>query len=118
MAEQKEIIEDENKINTVIAPDINFKGTLKFKNSLKMKGGFHGKIDAEGHLIIGKDADITADITSKTVTIDGTVRGKIKATQKIELNKKSSTSGDIITQDLVIESGAAFNGSAIMVKEK
>lgn len=117
MAENKEIIEDENKIATVIAPDINFKGTLKFKNSLKIKGGFHGKIESEGQLIVGKDADITADILSKNVSVDGTVRGKIKATQKIELMRKSSTSGDLITQDLTIESGARFNGSAIMVKE-
>ena len=36
MAEIKEIVEDENKIDTVIAEDIEFRGTLKFKSSLKI----------------------------------------------------------------------------------
>ena len=32
MSDIKEIVEDENKIDTVIADDIDFRGTLKFKN--------------------------------------------------------------------------------------
>ena len=35
MTENNEIVEDENKIDTVIADDIEFRGKVIFKNSLK-----------------------------------------------------------------------------------
>ena len=53
MAEEKEnkvVLEDENKIDTVIADDIDFRGKLIFKNSLKIKGYIEGKIETEGKL--------------------------------------------------------------------
>jgi cytoskeletal protein CcmA (bactofilin family) len=114
MAEIKQPIEDENKIDTVIADDINFKGTLKFKNSLKLKGKFEGKIETDGHLIIGREAEVSANISAKTVAVSGIVNGKLKAKQKISLHKNSKTRGDLITPDLLMENGALFNGTCIM----
>jgi cytoskeletal protein CcmA (bactofilin family) len=114
MAENREIFEDENKIHTVIAPDIAFTGRLVFKNSLKIKGNFHGKIESEGHLIIGRDADVHADVVSQTVSISGKVKGKIRARKEIELFSNSETSGDLVTPELTIEKGARFNGTANM----
>jgi len=115
---EKEIVEDENKIDTVIADDINFKGDLKFKNSLKIKGNFEGKINTEGHLIVGREASVSADIKAKNISVSGIVHGKLKATQKIELYKKSKTSGDIIAPDLYMENGSLFNGTCIMEEKK
>ncbi len=114
MAENKEIFEDENKIHTVIAPDITFTGRLAFKNSLKIKGSFHGKIESDGHLIIGRDADVHADIVSQTVSISGNLNGKIKARKEIELFSNSQTSGDLVSPELTIEKGSRFNGTATM----
>lgn len=114
MPDIKEMVEDENKIDTVLSDDIEFTGSLKFKNSLKIKGGFRGKIESDGHLIIGREASVSADIKAGTVSISGTVNGKIKAHGKIEMFKKSRTSGDLITPDLQIESGSAFNGTCVM----
>ena len=89
----KEIVEDENKIDTVIADDIVFKGNIKFKNSLKIKGRVEGKIETDGHLIIGREATVSADINGKIVSVSGEVNGKIKASQRVELLKKSITRG-------------------------
>ena len=110
----REIIEDENKIETVIADDILFRGTIKFKSSLKIKGRMEGRIEADGHLIIGQEAVVSADINSRVVTVNGELNGKIKASQKVELMKKSITRGDIITPDISIESGSILNGTCLM----
>ena len=118
MPDIKEIVEDENKIGTVIAEDISFRGTLQFKNSLKIKGFFEGKIETDGHLIIGQEATVSADILAGVVSVNGTVKGKLKARDRIELFSKSNTSGDIITRDLYIEKGSHFNGTCIMNRDK
>ncbi len=117
MAELKEKIEDENKIDTVIAEDIHFKGTLNFKTSLKMKGKFEGKVDTDGQLIIGREATVSADIKANIVSTSGTVNGKITANSKIEFFKNSKFNGDIVTPDLQIENGSKFNGTCIMGKK-
>lgn len=114
MAEIKNMVEDENKIDTVIASDIKFKGTLKFKNSLKIKGQFEGKIETDGHLIIGREAVVSADISAKMVSVSGELNGKVKASQKISLHKNSKIRGDIIVPDLLMENGSIFNGTCIM----
>lgn len=118
MSEIKEIVEDENKIDTVIAEDIDFRGTLKFKNSLKIKGKFEGKIISDGQLIIGRESVTSADINASLVSISGTVNGKIKAAKKIELFKKSRINADLIATEIVMESGAVFNGTCIMEPEQ
>ena len=111
--DKKVIIEDENKIDTIIGEDIEFRGSLKFKNSLKVKCKFSGKIQTEGQLIIGQEANVNADINAKSISVSGNVKGKIKAQQKVELLKKSVTNADIITPDIIIESGAVFNGTCL-----
>lgn len=114
MADIKETVEDENRINTVLADDIEFTGTLKFKNSLKIKGNIKGKIETTGQLIIGREATVSAEVTAGVVSINGTLNGKINAATKVEIFKKSKTSGDMITPDLYIEPGSIFNGTCIM----
>ena len=114
MADLKETVEDENKIDTVLADDIEFTGTLKFKNSLKIKGNIKGRIETTGHLIIGREANVSAEIDAGVISISGTVNGRIKAASKIEIFKKSRTSGDIVTPDLQIDPGSLFNGTCIM----
>ncbi len=117
MDDIKEIVEDENKISTVIADDIEFRGRLVFKNSLKIKGLFEGKIETKGQLIIGQEATVSADIKANVVSVNGTVNGKIKAVQRIELFSKSTTNCDIISPELYIERGSLFNGTCIMTEK-
>ena len=118
MPATKDIVEDENKIGTVIADDIELKGRLVYKDSLKIKGFFEGKIETEGHLIIGQDAKVSADITAGVISVNGSINGRIKALKRIELFSNSATMGDIISPDLSIERGSIFNGTCIMTGEK
>ncbi|HNR87476.1 MAG TPA: polymer-forming cytoskeletal protein [Spirochaetota bacterium] len=114
MADSKEMVEDENKIGTVIGDDIEFRGTLSFKKSLKIKGFFEGKIETDGHLLVGQDARVSADIRASVVSVNGRVNGTIKADKKVELFSDSVTMADIIAPDLSIESGSSFNGVCVM----
>jgi cytoskeletal protein CcmA (bactofilin family) len=117
MADIKEVVEDENKIGTVIADDIEFKGKLNFKDSLKIRGSFEGKIESDGHLIIGQEAVVSADVKARVISVNGTISGKLKADERIELFSMSRTMGDLIAPDLYIERNSAFNGTCIMTDD-
>lgn len=117
MAEVKEIVEDENKIDTVVSEDIELRGRLVFKHSLKIKGYFDGKIESEGHLIVGQESTVSADVRAGLVSVYGRATGKIRADKRIELYKKSVIRGDLVTPDIYMESGSHFDGTCVMTEK-
>ena len=108
---------EEKDVDTVLAEDIDFSGTMKFQNSLMIKGKFEGQIDAQGHLILGPDAVVKATIKAGVVTNYGKIIGNVEAIKKLELLKGAELNGDVKTPDLIIESGCIFNGKCAMSGE-
>ncbi len=117
-AVMQENIIDESAIDTVLADDIDFKGTLKFSRSLMIKGKFEGEIDATGHLIIGPNAVVNAKIKAGVITNHGEINGNVEATEKLEMFKGAKLTGDIKTPELYIENGCIFNGNCTMPTQK
>lgn len=112
-------LEEEKNIKTVLAEDIAFTGHLKFTTSLKIKGNFEGEIEATGHLFVGHEAVLKANIKAKEITVYGKIKGNVEATECLELFSGAELIGDIKTPDFIIQSGCVFNGNCIMVsKEK
>lgn len=105
---------EEKDVDTVLAEDIDFSGTMKFKKSLMIKGKFDGKIDAEGHLILGPNSVVKAEIKAGVVTNYGKIIGNVEVIKKLELFKGAELNGDVKAPDLIIESGCIFNGNCSM----
>lgn len=118
MAKDNVLHIDESMIDTVLAEDINFQGTMKFSKSLMIKGKFEGQIDASGHLIIGTNAVVTATIKAGVITNYGQINGNVEGTERVELFNNAKLTGDIKTPELIIESGCTFNGNCTMSVEK
>jgi len=100
--------------DTVIGEDITFRGTLKFTQSLKIKGHFKGNIQSPGKLIIDDSGDVEADIEVGSLVVEGSLRGNVDAKEKIELKKNGKIIGDIKTPGLEVESGSKLLGNCIM----
>ena len=106
----------EKDITTVLAEDVYFKGSMKFKTSLMIKGKFEGDIESEGILLVGENADITASIKTNTLINKGKIKGNVQAEKSIVFCSTSNHSGDLHTSNLIIENGAIFNGVSVMGK--
>ena len=118
MGKTKDIIFPEDEIDTVLADDIKFKGTLKFTNSLLIKGKINGEILANGgHLYINPGAEVKANIEAQTVSNMGKIFGNIVVSNKFELFSTGEVYGDITSNELYIETGAIFNGKSKMKKK-
>ena len=117
MAKQGALDIDESMIDTVLAQDINFSGTMRFSKSLMIKGKFDGDIDATGHLIIGPGATAKATIKAGVITNYGTIHGNVTATERLELFNNAKLNGDIETPELIIESGCSYNGQCKMTEK-
>ncbi len=118
MAKDNGLHIDESMIDTVLADDINFQGTMKFTKSLMVKGRFEGQIDATGHLIIGPNATVAASIKAGVITNYGQINGNVEAYERLELFNNARLSGDVKAPELIIESGCLFNGNCTMTGDK
>ena len=109
---------EENDIDTVLAEDIDFSGVLSFQRPLMVKGTFQGQIKASSDLIIGEKAVVKAKIEADTVSSKGRIEGDVLAHSRVEFFSTASMVGDLVTPDLVMESGCQYNGRCTMKREK
>jgi cytoskeletal protein CcmA (bactofilin family) len=105
------------KMETVIGPDTRFQGNIRSKGYVRVDGAVEGGIHAEG-VIIGAGAEVTGDITGKTVFVGGKVTGNVTATAALELQPKGQIYGDLRAAQLSIADGAIFEGNCVMASDK
>ena len=102
--------------------DVNatMQGSLVFSDpvNLRINGVFKGNLTTQGNLVIGKNAQVDADIVGENIMIAGSVKGKIKASRAIQLSGTAEVTGDISSPLFSIEQGAAFNGHCQMQRSK
>lgn len=96
--------------NGFLDPGSHFKGDLTFEDSLRIDGKFDGTIRSPRELIISETAVVNAEIRVGTVSIDGTVRGSIVASEKIEIHGHGRVSASLRSPVLRIDEGAFFEG--------
>lgn len=106
---------DEASFDTVLASDISFSGTIRFKKPFMIKGKVSGKIEAESDLLVDSDAEVNADITTDRVVVRGNVVGNVSGKKLVYLASTGSVTGDIISSKVVIEAGAFFSGHCSMM---
>jgi cytoskeletal protein CcmA (bactofilin family) len=101
---------DESDFPTVIGPDAKFKGELSFEKSVKILGGFEGRITTGGNLVIAPEGVIQADVEAGTITVEGEISGNVSAKDIIELKNTARLQGDLRCERLVVVDGARFVG--------
>jgi len=100
-----------------IGKSVVLRGELTGNEDLYLDGEVEGNINLRDHkLVIGPNGKIKATITARDVVLHGNVTGNITASERVELKRSCTLTGDVTTQRIVIEDGAFFKG-AIDIKE-
>jgi cytoskeletal protein CcmA (bactofilin family) len=104
----------EAEMTTILADDLNIKGTMSFRTSVMVKGTFEGEIMSEGLLVVDHKAKVNAAITTKSLISHGEIQGDVNASDQVVLKGTAVHSGNITTPSIIMENGAIMNGSFIM----
>jgi cytoskeletal protein CcmA (bactofilin family) len=101
-----------------IGKSVVVKGELSGSEDLYVDGNVEGSIELRNNsLTIGPNGKIKATVTAKTVVIMGKIEGAVTASDRIELKKSAIVNGDLTTQRIAIEEGAAFQGKVDIQRE-
>lgn len=95
-------------VGTVITGDIQSKGDIRIDGTLK------GAVKTSGKVVVGQAGIIEGDVDCNNADIAGTLNAKISVTQLLSLKATAKLTGDLVTNKLAIEPGAAFTGHCSM----
>ena len=95
-----------------LGASLHVKGEITGSEDLLVDGSVEGLIQLdERKLTVGATAKLTADIIAREVVVFGSVKGNLRAKDRIEIKKDGSVNGDLTTARIMIEDGAYFKGS-------
>lgn len=117
MAELRVRTIDESELDTVLAEDIDFEGTIEFSEPLLVKGRVQGEVRSESDLFVAESARIEANVQASRVTVKGRVHGDVSAGERIELFSGASINGNVRTPDLIVQSGSYLTGHVEMPEQ-
>ena len=104
-------------LNGFLDKGSRFKGELSFEETFRIDGKFEGTIPSGSELILGDTAEVDAQIRVERVSINGTLKGSVHASERIEIHPRARVTADLHAPVLRIEEGAYFQGTCDMSGE-
>lgn len=114
MAKNTATNESPNQSINIISEGTKVKGDVIANGDIRIDGELLGNIAAKGKLVIGPKGRIEGQITCSNIEVSGYIKGKVTASELLNLKSTSQIMGDIVTGKLSIEPGALFSGSCVM----
>jgi len=103
-----EVAAPQTRVVSVISKALKITGQLESTEDIQVDGEVDG--DVRGIAVkIGSNAKVKGTVYGDSVELSGTIDGKIEA-KKVVLTSTAHMSGDVIHQDIKIESGAYIDG--------
>ncbi len=89
-------------------------GELYFEDTFRIDGKFTGTVVSDGDLIVGERGDVEGEIKVCRIYVSGTVRGALRASERVEITAVGKVLADVYTPSLTIDDGAHFEGRCSM----
>jgi cytoskeletal protein CcmA (bactofilin family) len=105
-----------SKLDTILGKNTSITGDVKFSGVLVLDGNVTGSLigsNKDGVLTINESGRVEGKIEVANIIINGTVKGDIIASGKIEVASKASIEGNIYYQNIEMEAGSKINGQLI-----
>jgi cytoskeletal protein CcmA (bactofilin family) len=85
-------------------------GDLVCKGDIRIDGEIIGNVHSKSKVVIGATGRVTGNVEATNMDLSGLLRGDVEVTETIYLKANSNLIGNMITNKLVVEAGAVFNG--------
>lgn len=97
-------------VGTFISSSANIEGKITGKENIDVAGIFLGTLKIVGNLNILEPAEIEGEVEATNIIIKGKIKGKVAASEKIELTKTAQVRADIDAKIISVEAGAVLRG--------
>ena len=111
--DQKAVVEQSNSSN-IIGKGTSVTGNVETFGNVRIEGKVIGNVTTKSKAALGHSCYIEGNLLAQNAEIAGHVKGVVECTELLVLKPTAVIDGDIITNKLIVESGATFNGGCKM----
>ncbi len=105
-------------LNGFLDEGSHIEGDLHFEDTFRVDGRLSGRVVSKGDLVVGEQGQVEGEIRVGRIFVSGTVKGSVRAGQRVEITSRGKVHADLETPSLMIEDGAFFEGRCSMGKER
>lgn len=98
-------------LNGFLDRGARLEGTLEFDDVFRIDGAFKGTIVSEHELVVGDAGSIEGEVRVGRLAVSGTIRGIIRAKERVEVHAGARLYAEVHTPALVVEEGAIIQGT-------
>jgi len=113
---QKEKVKTDEASNSssIIGKGTSVEGDLNTVGNIRIEGDVKGNVNCKSKIALGQSSYVEGIVIAQNAEIAGEIQGSIEVSELLILRPTAIIHGDIVTNKLVVESGASFNGSCRM----
>ena len=112
--EEKKVADEISNSSNIIGKGTVLEGSLETYGNIRVEGKVNGNVKTKSKVALGQSSRVEGNILAQNAEVAGEVHGTVEVTDLLLLKPTAVIHGDIITNKLIVESGAAFNGSCKM----
>ena len=96
----------DGEVRTSIGADAVIHGKLSFTTPTRIEGRLKGEVRCTHLLVIGPTAIVEGWVKAEDLRIEGTLRGEIMDSGRVEIRESGSVVGKVFAQRLIVREGA------------
>lgn len=112
--EDHKVAEEISNSSNIIGKGTVLEGNIETFGNIRIEGKVIGNVKTKSKIALGQSSQVDGNILAQNAEVAGEVKGKIEITDILILKPTAVIHGDIITNKLIVESGATFNGGCKM----
>ena len=90
-------------------------GDVTGKEDILVHGTIEGDINLrENNIVVGIKGRINANVTAKNISVEGDVKGELRASEQVIIKPSGRVAGDIRAPRVILDDGCQFKGSVDM----
>jgi len=112
--EEKKSTNELSQTSNIIGKATTLEGSIESAGNIRVEGKVHGNAKAKAKFVMGAEAYVDGNVVARSGEVAGKINGNIEISELLILKPSAIINGDILTNQLVVEPGATFNGGCKM----
>lgn len=111
--DKKAVVELSSSSNT-ISKGTTVNGDIETFGNIRIEGKVIGNVVTKSKAVLGQSCEMDGNLLALNAEIEGHITGTVEVAELLILKPTAVINGDIVTNKLIVESGAKFNGGCKM----
>ena len=112
--DRQRAVQDAGETISIVGPGMTFVGDCDTDGTIRVEGRVEGSIRAGRAVVVGPAGVVTGDVRARDATIAGTIKGRLIAEAKLDLQESGRLDGEVYARTVRVVEGAVLNAAMHM----